>query len=109
MAVDTATGSLLDLIADSDDHAHHRAEVARIILSVAVEYDGHIDPNVVRRRLPSWVQPQQVGPTYRALCLAHEIEPAGWTTSDDLKGRNSGKPARCYRLIASQERQAPFA
>jgi hypothetical protein len=73
--------------------------VARIILSVAFEYDGHIDPNVVRRRLPSWVQPQQVGPTYRALCLAQEIHPAGWTTSDDLKGRNSGKPARTYQLV----------
>ena len=99
MPVDTATGNLLDLIADSDDHAHHRAEIERVILAVALEHDGHIDPNLVRRRLPAWVQPQLVGPTYRRLCLAREIEAAGWTTSDDLRGRNSGKPARTYELV----------
>ena len=99
MAVDTATGSLLDLIADSDDHAHHRHEIERVILAVALEHDGHIDPNVVRARLPAWVQPQLVGPTYRRLCLAREIKAAGWTTSDDLRGRNSGKPARTYELV----------
>jgi len=99
MAVDTATGSLLDLIADSDDHAHHRREIERIILAVALEHDGHIDPNVVRARLPAWVQPQLVGPTYRALALAREIEPHGWTTNDDTKGRNSGKPLKTYRLV----------
>jgi hypothetical protein len=97
--VDQATGSLLDLIADSDDHGHHRAEIERVILAVALEHDGHIDPNIVRQRLPAWVQPQLVGPTYRALCLAREIKAAGWTTSDDLRGRNSGKPARTYELV----------
>ena len=105
MAVDTATGSLLDLIADSDDHAHHRHEIERVIMAVALEHDGAINPNVVRSRLPSWVQPQLVGPTYRALCLAREIEPAGWTTSDDNRGRNSGKPARIYRLVALTDKE----
>ena len=108
MAVDTATGSLLDLIADSDDHAHHRTEIERVILAVALEHDGHIDPNTVRRRLPAWVQPQLVGPTYRALALAREIEPAGWTTSDDNRGRNSGNPARTYRVVTEHERTSPF-
>jgi hypothetical protein len=100
MAVDTYTGSLLDLIADDHIHADDRAEIERVILAVALEYDGHIDPNIVRRRLPAWVQPQLVGPTYRALCLAREIELAGWTTSDDLRGRNSGKPIRTYQLTS---------
>lgn len=108
MAVDTATGTLLDLIADSDDHAHHRTEIERIILAVALEHDGHIDPNTVRSRLPAWVQPQLVGPTYRALALAREIEPAGWTTSDDNRGRNSGKPARTYRLVPEKDKEVPF-
>ncbi len=108
MAVDTYTGSLLDLIADDQIHADDRTEIERVILAVALEYDGHIDPNTVRRRLPAWVQPQLVGPTYRALCLAREIEPAGWTTSDDLRGRNSGKPARTYRLVTEAEKMAPF-
>jgi len=108
MAVDTATGSLLDLIADSDNHAHHRREIERIILAVALEHDGHINPNLVRVRLPAWVQPQLVGPTYRALALAREIEPRGWTTSNDNRGRNSGKPARTYRLVTENERTSPF-
>ena len=108
MAVDTHTGSLLDLIADDHIHADDRCEIERVILAVALEYDGHIDPNIVRRRLPAWVQPQLVGPTYRALCLAREIEPAGWTTSDDLRGRNSGKLARTYRLVTEDQRTPPF-
>ena len=108
MAVDTATGSLLDLIADSDNHAHHRQEIERVILAVALEHDGHIDPNTVRARLPAWVQPQLVGPTYRALSLAREIEPAGWTTSTDNRGRNSGKPVRTYRLVPETDKEVPF-
>ena len=108
MAVDTATGSLLDLIAESDNHAHHRQEIERVILAVALEHDGHIDPNTVRARLPAWVQPQLVGPTYRALSLAREIEPAGWTTSTDNRGRNSGKPARTYRLVPETDKEVPF-
>jgi len=108
MPVDTYTGSLLDLIADDHVHADDRAEIERVILAVALEYDGHIDPNIVRRRLPAWVQPQLVGPTYRALCLARKIEPAGWTTSDDLRGRNSGKPARTYRLVPPRDKEVPF-
>jgi hypothetical protein len=54
------------------------------------------------------VQPQIIGPTYRALCLLREIEPDGWTTNTDTRGRNTGKPARCYRLVTDAERQAPF-
>lgn len=108
MAVDTYTGSLLDLIADSDDHAHHRAEIERVILAVALEHDGRIDPNVVRDRIPAWVQPQLVGPTYRAMTLAGDIEPDGWTTNSDLKGRNSGKPQRTYRIVTDSDRTPPF-
>ena len=108
MAVDTYTGSLLDLIADDHVHADDRAEIERVILAVALEYDGHIDPNIVRPRLPTWVQPQLVGPTYRALSLARQIEPAGWTTSDDNRGRNSGKPVRTYRLVPDIDKEVPF-
>jgi len=98
MACDKATGSLLDLIADDHIHAPARAEIERVILAVALEYDGRINPNVVRERLPAWVQPQLIGPTYRAMYLAGDIDADGWTVSTDTRGRNSGKPARCYRL-----------
>jgi hypothetical protein len=98
MACDKATANLLDLIVDDHIHASDRAEIERIILAVALEYDGHINPNIVRDRLPDWVQPQLVGPTYRSLYLAGDIDADGWTVSTDLRGRNSGKPSRCYRL-----------
>lgn len=98
MSVDDYTADLLDLIADCWTHTAQRAAVERAIMSVAEDYGGHIDPNVVRRRVPTWVQPQVVGPTYRTMCKAGFIEPDGWVISDDLRGRNSGKPARAYRV-----------
>jgi hypothetical protein len=108
MAVDAYTADLLDLLAIDPLHDRSRAEVERAIWSVAVDYDGRIDPNEVRRRLPAWVRPQQVGPTYRAMVLRGDIEPSGWTTSDDAKGRNSGKPARTYRVVAEADKEVPF-
>lgn len=99
MSVDEQTGSLLDLIADCWTHEGQRAEVERTILAVAADSGGRVDPNSVRRRIPSWVQPQVVGPTYRAMCKAGRLEPDGWVISDDVRGRNSGKPARTYRVV----------
>ena len=99
MSVDHMTGDLLDLIVDCWTHEAQRAEVERVIRAVAADHNGRIDPNVVRGRIPAWVQPQVVGPTYRAMCKAREIEPDGWVISDDTKGRNSGKPARTYRAV----------
>lgn len=98
MAVDHYTGSLLDLLADDERHARAADEVERVILGVAFDHDGHVDPNLVRRGLPTWIRPQIIGPTYRRLCLEGVLTPDGWTVSDDHRGRNSGKPARTYRL-----------
>jgi hypothetical protein len=103
MAVDSDTGDLLDLISDSADLAHHRAEVERAIWATAFDYDGHVNPNHVRRILPTWVKPQAVGPTYRAMVLAGHIQPDGWTTNDDAKGRNSGKPLRTYCVTTDSD------
>lgn len=100
MSVDEQTGSLLDLIADCWTHESQRAEIERVIREVADNHDGYIDPNVVRGLIPTWVQPQLVGPTYRRMCLAGEIRADGWVISDDTRGRNSGKPARAYRRVA---------
>ena len=108
MPVDTYTGSLLDLIVGDVTHDSQRLEVERAIWGVAAEYDGAIDPNIVRARIPTWVQPQVVGPTYRAMTLTGDIEPHGWTTSDDTRGRNSGKPARMYRIVPEKDKVVPF-
>ena len=97
MSVDERTGDLLDLIADCWTHEAQRTAVEHTILQVAADNGGAVDPNVVRRRIPTWVQPQVVGPTYRAMCKAGILQPDGWVISDDRQGRNSGKPARTYR------------
>lgn len=100
MAVDDATGSLLDLIESDRIHADDREAVRLAILAAAFDDDGRIDPNLVRTSLPAWVRPQIIGPTYRAMCLEGVIEPDGWTTSTDSHGRNYGKPARTYRMAS---------
>lgn len=101
--VDDDTGSLLDLIGNDwtpfaeDD----RNLIARAIRDDAAANDGHVSSNRVRRafaRLPVLKQPkpQRIGPVYRALCLTGHLRVDGWEVSDDLAGRNSGKPARTY-------------
>lgn len=100
---DSDTASLLDLIeADpmpwaSDD----RDRIEAAILADAAANAGHVSPNRVRAVLAGRVAPQRVGPTYRRLVLADVIAPDGWELSDDLAGRNSGKPHRTYRRVTS--------
>jgi len=42
------------------------------------------------------------------MTLAGDIEPDGWTTSQDNRGRNSGKPARTYRVVPDIDKEVPF-
>jgi hypothetical protein len=58
-----------------------------------------VDPNRVRDRIPSWVNPRVVSATYNALRTRHVLEVDGWTVNTDTKGRNVGKPQRTYRLV----------
>lgn len=80
----------------------HQADVQAVIDAIemdAAAHDGEVDPNRVRRLLPSWVQPQTVGATYNALVTQHRLERVGWTTNEDRRGRNVGKPLMTYRLV----------
>lgn len=107
-SVDDATGDLLDLIqsdwrpfADRD-----RNTVARAIRDDAEAHDGHVSPNRVRATLAALPileqpKPQRVGPVYRALALLDLIRADGFEVSDDLTGRNSGRPSRTYRWIST--------
>ena len=72
------------------------------VLEVGREHDGLVDPNRVRERLSGRVYPPTVGAVYAALRRAGVLEPAGWTTSTDTAGRNTGKPCRMYRLAAQR-------
>lgn len=103
---DPDTATLLDLLnaawtpfAEAD-----RNTVARAIRDDAETHGGHVSPNRVRRALAALPvldqpKPQRVGPVYRALCLAGHLRASDWETSDDLTGRNSGKPHRTYVWI----------
>jgi hypothetical protein len=101
--VDEQTGDLLDLIqADWLPFAEEdRNVIARAIRDDAAAHDGRISSNRVRRLIPTRVKPTRVGPVYRALCLQGVIEVTGWEISDDLHGRNSGKPARTYHWVGA--------
>lgn len=104
--VDPDTATLLDLLhaswlpfADCD-----RNTVAQAIKADAEANCGHVSPNRVRSALAALPRaeqpkPQRVGPVYRALVCADVLAVDGWETSDDLTGRNSGKPHKTYRWI----------
>lgn len=102
--VDDDTADLLDLIqADWRPFAEDdRNVIAHAIRDVAGANDGKVHPNDVRAALAALPvleqpKPQRVGPVYRALVLFGDLRVDGWDESNDLQGRNSGKPCRIYR------------
>lgn len=98
-AVDTETGSLLDLIAE-DEHpsVDYEWEAYLAALKAATDTTGLIRPNRLRPLVRGKVAARRIGAfTHRALSQ-RLIEPTGdWEVSDDTEGRNGGKPARVYR------------
>lgn len=97
--VPSATAAVLSLVEGDPLHQADRAEVEGAIRFTAATHDGLVDPNQVRELLPSWVFPRVIGPVYRGLTQLGVLEPDGWVINEDHKGRNSGRPARRYRLI----------
>ena len=96
---DPDTQAILDLIAGDPCHRRDRAAVVEAIRATAKAHHGQVNPNAVRPRIPASVQPRVIGATYNALAKAHVIAQDGWVKSTDAKGRNSGRPVRCYRWI----------
>lgn len=102
---DDQTVSLLDVVGTDPLHADDRRRVIEAILECARRHGGTVNPNHVRELLTDErgdlrVFPKVVGPTYASLVAKRVLERDGWVVSDDVRGRNSGKPARRYRLIA---------
>lgn len=103
-AINDETADLLSLLA-SDWRPFAEADrsvIANAIRDDANAHGGWVSQNRVRAALASLPvfeqpKPQRVGPTYRALCLAGVLVADGWEQSDDLHGRNGGKPTRVYR------------
>ena len=87
-----------ELVFGDPMHAAERQAVIDAIVAVA-RRDGDTDPNRVRPHIPSWVGPRVVSATWGALRNRGLLEPIGWTTNTDAKGRNVGKPQRKYRVV----------
>ena len=109
-SLDDDTGDLLDMIqADWRPFAEDdRNTVARAIRDDGLDHAGEVNPNRVREALASLPvaaqpKPQRVGPVYRALRLMGDLEVAGYDTSDDHRGRNSGKPCLTYRWVGGAQ------
>lgn len=99
-SVDVDTARILRRIHGAEKYADDREAVVEAIVRASLDGFGYIDPNVVRYYLRGQeIKRRVVGAVYHALARAEVIEPAGWVISDDVEGRNAGKPARTWRLI----------
>lgn len=98
--VDEQTSDLLDLIAD-DGHVSvdYEWETFKTILHSVATLHGRVSPNAMRPKLTQ-VAPRRIGPFYKRACREGLIEWRGdYETSDDAKGRNTGRPCRVYAYL----------
>lgn len=103
-AVDDDTADLLSLVAsehpaipqEEREWEHFVAVLQEVALAT-----GLIDQNVTRPLLRGEVKPQRVGAFFHRATKAGLIRVEGWNTSDDLEGKNGGKPARVYRWLGT--------
>ena len=100
----------LDLLAAIDgdpsvSHEEARATITAAIRRVALENDGRIDQNEVRRLLTNdagrVVYHKLIGPRYHALRAQGLIVRDGTNFSDDALGRNGGKLQHIYRWVGA--------
>jgi hypothetical protein len=103
--VDSATASLLDLIASDRLHEDDAATVVAAIRATAAEHAGVVNPNRVRALLRNEhgciVHPNVIGATYNALSRAGVLVHDGWVITEGSTSGNDGKPAKRYRLVAA--------
>ena len=98
---------LLTAVADNPQPlaAQYRDRIVAAIVTDATCHGDIVDSNRVRRLLSNdhglTVPPRQLSATYSALAARGFLEPAGWTTSDDVRGGNAGKPARLWRWVGA--------
>lgn len=80
-------------------HGEERALIVKAIEATALVNAGKVDMNVVRQLIPDVVTPQLVGAVVNVLLRQGRLERIGWTTNEDRRGRNNGKPAPLYALV----------
>ena len=97
---DPVTQGILECIAGDRLHERDREAIITAIRA-SVRPNGTVSANDWRSLIPTWVYHRVVGATVNALTKAGHLTHTGeWVISDDVKGRNSGKPTRLYRWSA---------
>jgi hypothetical protein len=104
-AVDDATGSLLDLLADPTPiptmtPSEEWRAYTLALRTIAAQHGGAIPANVLRPVVRGVVAPQRIGAFCRRAQLEGLIVADGWDISDDRESGNAGRPARNYRWVA---------
>lgn len=103
---DSGQSDLLELIALGSPTGTSDAEwrIFEEALYTAADEEGRIMPNTLRPLVRGKVAPRRISAfTSRALARGLVEYDGGWEVSDDLAGRNTGKPARVMRLMGGME------
>lgn len=102
--VDDTTADLLSLVAD-DPHpspAFEWSAFVGVLAATASLHGGRLDQNDYREQLRGVVAPKRIGAfIHRAKREGLIAETGEWSVSDDITGRNQGKPARVYEWLGA--------
>ncbi|MDO8308589.1 MAG: hypothetical protein Q7V58_09590 [Actinomycetota bacterium] len=92
---DPEKDAILALIAGDVVHQRDREAIVDAIRA-SVDYTGRTSGNTWRPLIPTWVYPKVIGATVHALVAAGVLVQDGWLISNDVRGRNAGRPCRQY-------------
>lgn len=110
--VDDSTSDLLSLVADTNHVSSDRewSEFVRCLKHVAALNGGVIEPNELRPMVRGVIAPRRIGAfTNRALRAGLVAYTGEWQVSNDLAGRNGGKPARVMAWIGADHAEQTAA
>ncbi len=103
-SIDDETADLLALVAHDQMTPRPSDEwcIFTDALRSAADTSRRINPNVLRGLVRGCVAPRRIGAfTNRAKAEGLIVETGEWQISDDIEGRNGGKPCRVYRLVSA--------
>lgn len=90
--------NITEAMYDDPTHQGDREAIEAAIRTVARYHHGVVDPNAVRKQIPSHVQPQMVGTVYRVMKNRGALVVIGEVENTDTKGRNTHHKLPLYRL-----------
>lgn len=101
--VDADTKAVIDLVATDWNAAHDWSLFKRACYKAANTDGGRVDPNTVRGLLSNeyglTIEPRRYSAFWsRAAGRDGFLVKDGWVVNEDKRGKNAGRPQRCYRL-----------